>query len=441
MYRFLHAGDFCTTFGAAIRSDVFHPVGGRAVLAARPGSGAPWAARPERRVACMKLRDLIQELSEVKTWEKPRVELEQYPTPPDIAAHMLFAAVEEGDVEDSLVADLGCGGCILGIAAALMGAAHVTGVDIDPAALSVAAENVAEAEVSVDLVLCDVTQLAMRGLGECGGASSHGVGDAGSGSGGGGCGDSTALGSGGERAAEAPAAVAVVAEEDAETETEADADAAKDEGGEALPPIGRGVYDLVLMNPPFGTQKDSGGVDMRFLRAGLGLCAAEGAVYSLHKTSTRAYIAKRAAAWGVACRVVAELHFEIPKMYKHHKHASLDVAVDFWRFSPKSDDDDEDGDETTAASALQGLILSGVKGGGKGGGKGGKGKGRGRGDEREGGRGGGGRGGGGRGSRKDGADGPRSKQECRAHAKARLEHFGGGGGNKREGGARVTKIG
>ena len=388
----------------------------------------------------MKLRDLIQELSEVKTWEKPRVELEQYPTPPDIAAHMLFTAVEEGDVEDSLVADLGCGGCILGIAAALMGAAHVTGVDIDPAALSVAAENVAEAEVSVDLVLCDVTQLAMRGLGECGGASSHGVGDADSGSGGGGCGDCTALGSGGERAAEAPAAVAVVAGEDAETETEADADAAKDEGGEALPPIGRGVYDLVLMNPPFGTQKDSGGVDMRFLRAGLGLCAAEGAVYSLHKTSTRAYIARRAAAWGVACRVVAELHFEIPKMYKHHKHASLDVAVDFWRFSPKSDDDDDDGDETTAASALQGLHLSG----GKGGSKGGKGKGRGRGDEREGGRGGrggGGRGGGGRGSRKDGADGPRSKQECRAHAKARLEHFGGGGGNKREGGARVTKIG
>ena len=64
----------------------------------------------------MKLRDLIQELSEVKTWEKPRVELEQYPTPPDIAAHMLFAADEEGDVEDSLVADVGCGGCILGIA-------------------------------------------------------------------------------------------------------------------------------------------------------------------------------------------------------------------------------------------------------------------------------------------------------------------------------------
>ena len=57
------------------------------------------------------------------------------------------------------------------------------------------------------------------------------------------------------------------------------------------------------------------------------------------------------------------------------------------------------------------------------------------------GRGGGRGGGGGRGSKKDGADGPRSKQECRAHAKARLEHFGGGGGNKSGGGGRVTKIG
>ena len=320
----------------------------------------------------MKLRDLIQELSEVKTWEKPRVELEQYPTPPDIAAHMLFAADEEGDVEDSLVADLGCGGCILGIAAALMGAAHVTGVDIDPAALSVAAENVTEAEVSVDLVLCDVTQLATRGFGECGGASSHSVGDAGSGDGSGGGGGSGAPGSGGERAAEALAADAVVAAEDA--------DLAVDDSSEPLPPIGRGVYDLVLMNPPFGTQKGSGGVDMRFLRAGLGLCAAEGAVYSLHKTSTRTYIARTAAAWGVACRVVAELHFEIPKMYKHHKHASLDVAVDFWRFSPRADADEDDADEAPAASALQGLILSGGKGAaGKGGGKGGKGGGGGKG--------------------------------------------------------------
>ena len=32
-------------------------------------------------------------------------------------------------------------------------------------------------------------------------------------------------------------------------------------------------------------------------------------------------------------RVVAELKFALPKMYKHHKKASLDVAVDFWRLA------------------------------------------------------------------------------------------------------------
>lgn len=179
-------------------------------------------------------------------------------------------------------------------------------------------------------------------------------------------------------------------------------------------------------------------------------------VYSLHKTSTRAYIARTAAAWGVGCRVVAELQFEIPKMYKHHRHASLDVAVDFWRFAPQGDGDDS-GDEAPAASTLhgglQGLCLNGGKGAafgkgaaGKGGGKGGGGRGRGRGDEREGGAG-GRSGGGGRGSKAGGPEGPRSKQEARAHAKARLEHYGGGGkvkaesSNKRGDGHRITKLG
>ena len=63
-------------------------------------------------------------------------------------------------------------------------------------------------------------------------------------------------------------------------------------------PLGCGAFDLVLMNPPFGTQKGSNGVDMRFLRVGLALCAADGAVYSLNKTSTRSFIAKTAASWG-----------------------------------------------------------------------------------------------------------------------------------------------
>lgn len=54
-------------------------------------------------------------------------------------------------------------------------------------------------------------------------------------------------------------------------------------------------------------------------------------VYSLHKTSTRPYIARKAAEWGASAEVVAELQFEIKRMYKHHTNPSLHVEVDFWR--------------------------------------------------------------------------------------------------------------
>ena len=57
------------------------------------------------------------------------------------------------------------------------------------------------------------------------------------------------------------------------------------------------------MNPPFGTRKK--GVDALFVRRAL--ASVEGAVYSLHKTSTRRYFAERAADWGASVRLVAEL--------------------------------------------------------------------------------------------------------------------------------------
>ena len=170
-------------------------------------------------------------------------------------------------------------------------------------------------------------------------------------------------------------------------------------GGCSLPPIGCGAYDLVLMNPPFGTQQASNGIDMRFLRAGLALCAPDGAVYSLNKTSTRRFIAKTAASWGASARVVAELQFEIPRMYKHHKHASLDVEVDFWRFTPQADREGAS-EGGAAAQAPFSASQAGGKGGGKGGGRGAGGRGRG-----------GGKGGAGRKGSKDDDDGDDDEEE------------------------------
>jgi hypothetical protein len=83
------------------------------------------------------------------------------------------------------------------------------------------------------------------------------------------------------------------------------------------------------MNPPFGTRNK--GVDVLFLEKALELRPK--AIYSLHKTSTRKFLIKKAEQeWGLEAKVLAELKFEIPQIHKFHKKKSVDVEVDFIRF-------------------------------------------------------------------------------------------------------------
>ncbi len=84
---------------------------------------------------------LTQQLGVVAGFDDPRVDLEQYRTPPELAAHLVHTADLQGDVEGRTVVDLGCGTGMLALAAALRGPEHVVGVDIDPAPLSTAREN------------------------------------------------------------------------------------------------------------------------------------------------------------------------------------------------------------------------------------------------------------------------------------------------------------
>ena len=61
---------------------------------------------------------------------------EQYPTRPHIAACMLHTIdATFDDLEDKIVADLGCGCGVLSIGAAMLGAGAVIGFDIDQDAL------------------------------------------------------------------------------------------------------------------------------------------------------------------------------------------------------------------------------------------------------------------------------------------------------------------
>jgi rRNA N6-adenosine-methyltransferase METTL5 len=206
----------------------------------------------------MKLRELESALSEVAAFKEPVVELEQYPTSPHLAARLLHVAASNGDICDSTVLDLGCGGGILGIGAALLGAPHVIGIDVDDAALCIAMENMAEMEVedTMDLIRADVIRVAGR-------------------------------------------------------------------SGSGL----LGVVDTVVMNPPFGTKRK--GIDVCFLQVAVE--RSRGAVYSMHKSSTREFIEKKALAWGTRPELMAQLRFDVPAMYGFHRHSSLDVEVDLWR--------------------------------------------------------------------------------------------------------------
>ncbi len=89
----------------------------------------------------MRKVDLEIALSKLKKIENPKVELEQYQTPSDIAADILWKAYMRGDVEGKVVGDFGCGNGIFGVGAFLLGAKDVIFVDIDGDAIKVAKEN------------------------------------------------------------------------------------------------------------------------------------------------------------------------------------------------------------------------------------------------------------------------------------------------------------
>ena len=107
----------------------------------------------------MSLKSLVSELQKVALFPDPKWALEQYKTGPQLAAEIVLAIQSAyEDIAQQVVVDLGCGTGILGIGAALLGANHVFGIDIDGAALSAAAASADDIGVSesISFVQCDV---------------------------------------------------------------------------------------------------------------------------------------------------------------------------------------------------------------------------------------------------------------------------------------------
>ncbi|KAJ2745329.1 hypothetical protein GGI20_002261 [Coemansia sp. BCRC 34301] len=220
----------------------------------------------------MKLKQLEGYLGDVAAFKDPKVQLEQYPTTAHLASRILYTAeTSYGDIDGKAVVDLGCGCGMLSVAASIMGASSVVGIDIDADALETARDNIMDLEVG-DMV--DLMQ----------------------------------------------ASVCVKHTHTGELSLNDDLVAKM-----------RGKFDTAILNPPFGTKPGNKGIDVLFLQAACAM--AETAIYSLHKSSTRDYLVKQARAWGFDCQVLAELKFDVPMMYKFHKKKSVDIDVDLLRLS------------------------------------------------------------------------------------------------------------
>ena len=83
-------------------------------------------------------------LSGLKGFESPKVRQEQYATDSEVAATVLWNAHLLGDIEQKVIADLGCGTGILGIGTLLLGAKKVYFVDSDENALETARTNISK---------------------------------------------------------------------------------------------------------------------------------------------------------------------------------------------------------------------------------------------------------------------------------------------------------
>uniref|UniRef100_A0A8C3W6D1 Methyltransferase-like protein 5 n=1 Tax=Catagonus wagneri TaxID=51154 RepID=A0A8C3W6D1_9CETA len=112
----------------------------------------------------LRLKELESRLQQVDGFEKPKLLLEQYPTRPHIAACMLYTIHNTyDDIENKVVADLGCGCGVLSIGTAMLGAGLCVGFDVDEDALEIFNRNIEEFELTnVDMVQCDVCSLSNK---------------------------------------------------------------------------------------------------------------------------------------------------------------------------------------------------------------------------------------------------------------------------------------
>ncbi|TFF89859.1 MAG: methyltransferase domain-containing protein [Promethearchaeota archaeon] len=110
----------------------------------------------------IKKKDFVYLIQNVRPFDHPNVDLEQYCIDARSAVDIVyFAGFEFDDISNKIIFDLGAGTGRLSIACALLNAKRVVSVDIDMRALDILKENIHDLEIDLNIApLCaDVKNL------------------------------------------------------------------------------------------------------------------------------------------------------------------------------------------------------------------------------------------------------------------------------------------
>jgi len=110
----------------------------------------------------MKQKDLEIILQKVPFYERPNPFIEQYMTPANIAADIIFIAFRFGDIQDKKVVDLGCGTGIFSIGASIADAKEVVGIDIDKESVEIAKNYAKVNNYSIEYKAQDVKDVDIK---------------------------------------------------------------------------------------------------------------------------------------------------------------------------------------------------------------------------------------------------------------------------------------
>ncbi|KAL0233811.1 hypothetical protein PCE1_002317 [Barthelona sp. PCE] len=90
------------------------------------------------------------------------------------------------------------------------------------------------------------------------------------------------------------------------------------------------IFDIVILNPPFGT-KHNAGIDSRFLE--IAIAHSTGLVYSFHKSSTRSHFTNFGVRHGFSADLVKQYSWVLENTYKFHKKRNMKIFVDLWEYT------------------------------------------------------------------------------------------------------------